>query len=332
MKREDEELRRFWFIATAVIATLFVVLAISGVRDGNRKDEPLEVVVVLKATSPQMEFWQVVRQGIEAAAREYAVDARVVGPWLEHQIDDQIRILRGVIADRPDGIVLAAADFNRLQPVVEEALAADIAIVTVDSDVDGDSALSFVGTNNVEAGRRAGEVMLRLVGQDATLAIVSHVPEAATAIEREAGTMQMVGNRPSGRTIGPLYAFNDEQTARRIVTDLVSRHEDLDGIVTLNETSTVYVARALEHIGVAGQIRVVGFDASREEIALLERQVVDALIVQKPFNMGYLSLNVLARAIRGADVEPRVDTGSEIVFRTNMYEESIQRLIFPLVQ
>lgn len=332
MNREDDRLRRIWFIATAAVAAVFVIIAITGFRDGNRRDDDLEVVVVLKATSPQMEFWQVVRQGIEAAAREYAVSASVVGPWLEHQIDDQIRILRTVIAEEPDGIVLAAADFNRLAPVVEEALARDIAIVTVDSDVDGDRALSFVGTNNVEAGRRAGEVMRGLVGPDATVAVVSHVPEAATAIEREAGAMEALANRGGGLTIGPLYAFNDEQTARRIVIELLEEHGRIDGIVALNETSTVGVARTVEDLGLAGQIRIVGFDASTEEIALLERQVVDALVVQKPFNMGYLSLDVIARAIRGDTVEPRVDTGSEIVFRTNMYEESIQRLIFPLVR
>ncbi|MEX2442159.1 MAG: substrate-binding domain-containing protein [Alkalispirochaeta sp.] len=325
--------RRVWIPLVLVIAAILAVVAIVGLRSGYGEDEPLEIYVILKATSPQMEFWQVVRQGIEAAAREHLVATTVVGPWLEHQVDDQIAIMQGVIESSPDGIVLAASDYDRLRAPVQRAIQAGIPVVTVDSDVDNDQVVSFVGTNNVEAGRRAGEEMLNLVRSDATIAIVSHVPGVATAIEREEGVRQALDTRAgSGTTLGPDYAMNDEDRAREIVERLVSPEIGVDGIIALNETSTVGVSRAIADLGLEGKVRVVGFDASTDEVSFLERGVVQALVVQKPFNMGYLSLETLARRIRGESVEERVDTGSVVVRATNMYDEDVQRLIFPLVQ
>lgn len=325
-------MRRWWIGAILAAAAALATVGLIGLRASYSSDEPIDVVVVLKATSPQMEFWQVVRQGIEAAAREYLVSTTVVGPWLEQQVDDQIAILEGVIEQRPDGIVLAASDYNRLAGPVQRAVDAGIPIVTVDSDVDSDETVSFVGTNNVEAGRRAGEAILSHLSADATIAIVSHVPGVATAIEREAGVRAVLESRPGGETLGPDYAMNDEDRARQIVRRLVSPTVAVDGIVALNETSTIGVARAVEELGLTGEVVIVGFDASTEEVSLLERGVIEALVVQKPFNMGYQSLEALAQSIRGRDVAPRVDTGNEVVTRANMYDEDIQRLIFPLVR
>ncbi len=325
-------IRRLWLPMVLLTAATLAAIAIAGLRRSYSEDEPLHIVVVLKAMSPQMEFWQVVREGIETAAHEHIVTTEVVGPWLEQHVDDQIEILNRVIADEPDGIVLAASDFNRLAHPVHSATEAGIPVVTVDSHVAEAHVVSFVGTNNVEAGRRAGEEMLSLVERDATIAIISHVPGVATAIEREAGVREALDARGAGRTVGPFYAYNDESRAREIVERLIDVEVAVDGIVALNETSTVGVGRALEGLGLRGEVMVVGFDASAEEVSLLEREVIHALVVQKPFNMGYLSLETLAAAIRGGEVDERIDTGSEVVRASNMYDERVQRLIFPLVR
>jgi ribose transport system substrate-binding protein len=321
-----------WIPLVLVVAAVLGVTAIIGLRSGYETPQPLRVMVVLKATSPQMEFWQVVRQGIEAAARNEQVVTEVVGPWFEHEIDEQIDIMNRAITQRPDGIILAASDFERLREPVAAATAAGIPVVTVDSDVDHDAIQSFVGTNNVVAGARAGEEMTRRVAPDARVAIVSHIPGVATAIEREEGAWSVLAARPHGETLGPYYALNDEVRAREIVEELVGGERPIDGIVALNETSTVGVALALEALGFGGRVVVVGFDASAEEVSLLERGMIHALVVQKPFNMGYQSLEALAAVIRGTTIPARIDTGSEVVHIDNMYTESIQRLIFPLIR
>ena len=66
-----------------------------------------------------------------------------------------------------------------------------------------------------------------------------------------------------------------------------------------------------------------------EEIQLLEEGIFDAIVIQKPFNMGYLGIETAVRAARGRDVETYVDSGSELITKENMYSEENQKLLFP---
>lgn len=324
--------RRRWVVVLVMAAAVSLLGVVGTLRLSGRTPQPLDVVVVLKATSAQMEFWEVVEQGIAVAARETQVKVRTVGPSFEHEIDEQVAIVNRAIDARPDGIVLAASDYYRLADAVARAAEAGIPVVTVDSDVNGAREASFVGTGNFEAGRRAAREMLARVGPDVRVAIVSHVPGVATAIERERGVRAVLAAESNIAPAGPFYAYNDEQRAEAIVEHLQRPGAGIGGIVTLNETSTVGVGRALEERGLVDRMVLVGFDASKEEIELLERDTLQALVVQKPFNMGYLALHAIADTIRGRSVPDNIDTGIEVVTAENMFSEPIQRLIFPIVR
>lgn len=290
------------------------------------------VVVVMKTIGPHMEFWQVVRAGIQAASAELGVNPTIVGPRWERDIDRQIEIFGNIIEQSPDAILLAAADFNRLAPLAEKAADRGITIVTLDSALNSSVPVSFVATDNVEAGLKAGREIDRLVAEGRSIAIVSHIPGAATAIDREEGVRQALAARPPTSILGTFYAQNDFDRAYEIVADLVSTFPDLTGIVALNENSTVGAGRAVRDLGVSDRIHLVGFDNSQEEIEFLEKGIVDALVVQKPFNMGYLGITTLVAAIRGQRVEPVIYTDSVLVRREEIFTEENQKLLFPLVQ
>jgi len=105
---------------------------------------------------------------------------------------------------------------------------------------------------------------------------------------------------------------------------------DIDAIAALNADSTVGVARAIEKRGLAGKIRIVGFDSTPDEIEFLERDVIDALIIQNPFSMGYLGVKYAVDTMNGKPVPKIVDTGSRVINKDNMYLPENQKLLFPL--
>jgi ribose transport system substrate-binding protein len=279
-----------------------------------------------------MEFWQIVRAGIREAATEFNVDPAIVGPRWEKDIDRQIEILSNVIAQSPDAILLAASDFNRLVPLAEEAATKGITIVTLDSALNSDVPVSFVATDNIAAGEKAGREIDDLVPQDKEIAIVSHIPEVATAIDREKGVRNALARRNPERILGTFYSQNDPDRAYEIIVDLVKSRPNLGGVVALNENSTVGVGRALRDLGVYERVSLVGFDNSKEEIQFLEEGVVRALVVQKPFNMGYLGIRTVVEALRGGKVEPVIHTDSVLVRKDEIFTEENQKLLFPLVE
>jgi ribose transport system substrate-binding protein len=323
---------RTWIVVLA--AALAVPLVIAGVRlvatiepEGGE-----DIYVVLKTTGPDMEFWQVVRAGIQAAATELDLSPRIVGPRWETEIDEQIKILSEVVDAKPRGILLAASDFNRLVPLTERAVARGIRVVTLDSGLNSGSPVSFVATDNVAAGVKAGAEIDRLAPGGRPIALISHIQGVATAMDREQGVLRALKTRGPGTVLGPFYSQNEPDRAVAIVRQLVAQHPDLGGIVAMNENSTVGAGRALRDLGVADRIPLVGFDNSREEIEFLEKGVVRALVVQRPFNMGYLGLRTVAQAIRGRRVDRVIHTDAVLVRRSDMFTEENQKLLFPLVQ
>lgn len=318
-------------LAPIIVALVLVAFGVIGLlamhspRDRNR-----EITVVLKSTNPEMEFWQIVRAGIDTAAREYNVSPSIVGPWLERDIEDQIRIFEEVIEERPDGVVLAASDYEALSPLADRARDAGIRIVTIDSGLRTDAASSFIATDNVLAGRKAGERIARLVGPTGTIALISHIREVATAIDRERGVREAFAQAAAeGEVLGTWFTDNVVERAYEHAMRLMEEEESIDGIVAMNELTTIGAARAIRDAGMAGRIRFVGFDHSSEEIALLEEGVIDALVVQKPFNMGYLGVTTLLDVLAGKRVEPEIDTGAVLVDRENLFTPENQRLLFP---
>ena len=316
-----------FFIAVPLVWLLGVWFENAFNPEGNEN-----VVVVLKTTGRHMEFWQIVRAGIQEAATEYGIEPAIVGPRLERDIERQMEILENVIEQKPDAILLAASDYNRLVSLTEEAARNGITVVTLDSAVNSDAPVSFVATDNVAAGFKAGQEIDSLVAGDEKLAIVSHIRETATAFDRENGVRNALVGRDESMILGTYYSENDHDRAYRIAEQLVNDHPDLGGIVALNENSTVGVGRALRDLGVYDRIDLVGFDNSREEIEFLEKGIVKALVVQKPFNLGYVGIRTVVEALRGGNVDPVIYTDSVLVRKDDIFTEENQKLLFPLVE
>lgn len=290
------------------------------------------VYVILKAMKQNIEFWQVVRAGISVAATEFDVQPKIVGPDMEKDVDQEIRIMAEVIQKKPDAILLAASDYNRLVPLAEKAAAEGVTIVTLDSALNSTVPVSFVATDNVAAGRKAGAEIDRIVPADKPIAIVSHIQGVATAIDREKGVrdaMQFDGRK---EPIATIYTEDDPDITYRLARKLLSDYPDLGGIVALNEVTTLGVSRALKDAGAAGRVRLVGFDNSQEEIQDLEKGVLDALVVQRPFNMGYIGIKTLVLAMRGDRVPKEILTESVLVRANDMFTPENQKLLFPLLQ
>lgn len=135
----------------------------------------------------QHEFWQTVKMGTEAAAKELGDKTSYVGPADETQIAEQIQLVENAMAQKPNGLLLAALDANALAPLVETANSRGIKVVTFDSGVNSDIPVSFVATNNRKAGAEAADALAAEVGNKGKVGIIAHVAGTSSAIERSEG-------------------------------------------------------------------------------------------------------------------------------------------------
>lgn len=291
----------------------------------EEKRTKIEVVVKKKDAS----FWSVVRLGAEAAGKEFDVDVKFDGPVNEKDIEEQIKIVDAAINEKVDAIVLAASDYTKLIDVVERADAQKIPVVIIDSELNSNKIKAFVGTDNIDAGNKLGQTLVEKLGKSCKIAVMSFIKGAATSDQREQGVFQEINKYPDIKVISTLYSNSDENIAYELTKKLIKENPDLDAIVCTNAYGTVGTARAVEEEGKAGKIKIIGFDSTPEEISFVEKGVIDALVVQNPFNMGYLGVKYALDSIKKKAVPKSYNTGSTYIDKNNMYLPENEKLVFP---
>lgn len=293
------------------------------------------VVLIVKTVDFSISFWKALKDGADLAAQDLGLDLVIRGPADEADVEGQIGMVEAAIAEKPGAIVLAAADYLRLIPSVLRARAAGIPVVTVDSFISTDDANTKIGTDNLVVGRTCAQALLRALASDGQpsgglVAVLSYIRDSSSARDRERGLLEELGDQVT--LLPTLYGGADAEVSYRQTRDLLKAYPDLKGLVALNEPTTLGVSRALKESGRAGSVALVGVDQSFPLLKRLEDGTIRDLVVQQPFNMGYLGLKAAKTLIRGGTVEPSVDTGSVDIDRQTLFLPRNQELLFPVTE
>lgn len=292
------------------------------------KKKNLDIIMIPKVSDEKNDFWMTMIAGAESAAKEYEVNLKIKSPDSESNYNMQERLILDAINEKPDVIVISPIDYYELTDTIKKVKENKITLILLDSNINEDLSDCFIETNNYEAGKILGEYVNGLVNEDSNIAIVSHVKGTSTAVEREEGVRDGIDN--SQDLISKVvYSDSDYQKAYNLTKDLVQNDRSIDIIVGLNLYSTVGVARAIEELGLQETIRVVGFDNDEEGIGYLENGTIQALLIQRPFNMGYLGIEKAVSLYKKKHVERKIDSGSKLITQYNIYDEENEKLLFP---
>jgi ribose transport system substrate-binding protein len=269
---------------------------------GQPGSKALRIAVIPKGTTHV--FWKSVERGARRAGEQLGVDILWKGPAVENDRAGQIQLTQDFLTQAVDGLVLAPLDHKALVAPVRQAAERGIPVVIFDSSLDGkpgDDFAAFVATDNLAAGRMAGEELARLLGGRGKVVLLRYQVGSASTEARERGFLAAVGacegltvtseNRYAGATAGE---------AKTQALNLLDALRDADGIFCPNESSTQGMLLALRQEGLAGHKRFVGFDASPPLVEALRRGEIDALVVQDPETMGAKAVELVVQAARGA--------------------------------
>src|ERR1700722_7614740 len=135
----------------AVLSKLATALASLLLLSSCHTSQKKRIAVVPKATSHI--FWLTVRSGAEAAGQKFGVDVIWNGPPQETEYDRQMQIVDSMIAQHVDGLAVAAAERNALNRSLDRAAGLGIPVTVFDSGVDSTNYMTFLATDNHEAGR-----------------------------------------------------------------------------------------------------------------------------------------------------------------------------------
>ena len=297
--------------------------------------KPLTIAVIPKGTTH--EFWKSIHAGAIQATQELAQQGDTVsiiwkGPLREDDREQQVQVVEGFLSQGVQGIVLAPLDSRALVRPVEEAKGAGIPTVIIDSGLQSDVMVSFVATDNRKGGALAAKRLGEVLGGKGKVLLLRYQEGSASTQEREAGFLETIRATYPGIQVvsSDQYAGPTRETAKRASENLLNRYgNQLQGIFTPNESSTIGMLLALQDVGSAGKIKLVGFDASQILIDALRSGQLDGIVVQNPMRMGYLGVKTMVDHLRGKQVDPRIDTGVMVVTPANLDTPEVKDLVNP---
>ena len=320
-----------------ILLLLFALSMIASCTNGpaSNPKKKLTIAVIPKGTTH--EFWKSIHAGSIKAAEELTAqgtDVEVIwkGPLREDDREQQIQVVEGFAAQGVSGIVLAPLDNRALVRPVEDAKRANVPTVIIDSGLESDQFVSFVATDNRKGGMLAADRMGQLLNGKGKVLVLRYAEGSASTTEREEGFISEIKAKfPDIELVSTnQYAGATRDTAKRASENLLQTFGDVvQGIFTPNESSTAGMLLALEDIGKAGKVFFVGFDTSQRFIDAINADQLHGIVVQNPFNMGYLGVRTMVDSLMGKPVEKKIDTGVMLVTKENLQSPEVNALLHP---
>ena len=313
---------------------ILIVALVTMAGCGDSAPARTTIAVIPKGTSHA--FWQSVHAGARRAAKELDVDIVWRGPLREDDRDSQVTEVENAVARRVNGIALAPLDEAALVAPVESATRAGVPVVIFDSGLKGGNIVSFVATDNDKGGELAGEHLVKVLGGKGKVILMRYAEGHDSTRRREDGFLRALAPHKGIEILSSnQYVGADVEGAYKRAEALLTRFKSadgtlgVDGVFAPNESSAFAVMRVLQDSGWTGKVKFIGFDASDGLLAGLRGGAIEALVVQDPVRMGYLSVVSMVKHLRGEKVESRIDTGVHLVTRDALERPDIKQLVQP---
>ena len=280
-------------------------------------------VIVPKAMNNP--FFDFARDGCQKRAKELGnIECIYKGP-VEHEPATQAQIIQDFITQKVDGLAISVADVAAMTRSIDAATAAGIPVITFDADAPGAKRIAYIGTNNKEFGLALGKQLLKLRPEGGKYAMISGGPGAENLAERVNGVREALkGSKWSEVAGSPSFCNDDPALGVQQMTDLRTATPDLAAIIPVGgwpmfapEGFKAFASRSKKDID-AGKFTLVVADTLRMQLELLNDGYANALVGQRPFEMGEKAMDALLAIKKGEKVPAIIHTGLDIVTKDNV--------------
>jgi len=284
--------------------------------------------VIPKATSHL--FFVSVHAGVEQAAHDLHVNVLWNGPADETDHTRQIEIVDSMITRRVDALAISATDERALVAPLQRAIRAGIPVTVFDSAVNLDGYVSFIATDNYGAGCTAARKLVALIDGKGTVGMVMQKPGGTSTELRERGFADTIGKEfPAVRIVARQYGMADPARSRPAAENILAAHPDLGGIFASSEASSIGSILAIRSRNLSGKIKLVTFDFSDTHIEALKDGVIDVMLVQDPFRIGYEAVKSLAEKLNGVTPPKHLELLARVIVRADLDKPDVRALLSP---
>ena len=322
-------MRRRWLVGTVALALLLAACGGNDEGGGGAGGAEQQYSLTLIQGVKGDQFYVTMQCGAQEAAAAAGATLEVTAPD-EFDASLQTPVVNAVVAKKPDAILVAPTDTQAMIPPLTQAKAAGIKLVFVDTTTENGAELaeSEIASDNEEGGREAARTLAELTGGKGSVLVINVKPGISTTDARAKGFEEEIKKTPGLKYIGQEYSNDKADVAAAKTTAALAANPDLVGIFGTNLFSAEGAATGLRSAGATEKVKIVGFDAGPKQVEDLEQGIVQALIAQKPADIGKAGVEQAIAALKGEPVQKKIGTGFVVVTKENMNDADVKPFLY----
>jgi simple sugar transport system substrate-binding protein len=300
-------------LAAAVVLPM-TLTACSGSEGTPNSPNVLKVGLITKFP---VDFYDIMVDAVKDYDAKHA-DVEVIYGQGKSGTDDegQIAIIENMIVQQVKAIAVTPTSPN-VKTALDKAVAAGIKVILVDNDIPGWSGKSsLVATDNLAGGKLAGAWLAEKVPAGSKIGVLQGRLGNPSLDDRVKGFKEALGSKAT--VVAEPATDCDQTKGLNAAQDLLTANPDVVAIYGACGPPIIGALQAIKAAGKQpGQLVVVGFDASPDEVAAIKAGDQTASVAQFPAKMGLMGIEAAVAAARGETVQPVIDTGTEMVTKEN---------------
>lgn len=311
-------------INVITIGVILCLIMISGCRDSEVIDEgkPTVAIVLKTLNNP---FFIDIQLGAEEEAKKHNVNLLVQAAEREIDVEKQMQIIENLIQRKVDVICLAAAGSKEIIPAIVKANKAGIFVIAIDTRVDekflkqsGGKISAFIGSDNFEGGRIAGEFIAEQLYGSGNMAILEGVPGHETGDARLTGFHSAIRNYQGIKVLASQTANFERDQGFNVFQNILQANPNIEAVFACNDMMALGAIEAISAAGKTGDIIVVGFDAIQDSRRAIREGTMAGSIAQYPKEMGRAAIEYALKAINGESIPKEIPIKIELITKEKL--------------
>jgi ribose transport system substrate-binding protein len=277
--------------ALSVAAVALAVAIAAGPASAQDKKEMAFVV------NGASDFWKLAEAGVKKAQGELPnYDLQFKYPEQAAAAVQQ-RLMDDLVAAGVDAIMVSAVDPKTSTEALNR-VGGQVPLFTTDSDAPDSNRIAYIGSSNTDAGKQAGELMLKAMPDGGKCMGFVGLPGADNARERIEGVRAAI--QGSKVELVDVRGDDIDQTrAKRNVEDTLAANPDIDCMVGFYSYNTPRIYEVLKEAGRLGEITIIGFDEDPITLGGVREGTIVGTVVQQPYEWGYQGMLLMAKYLEG---------------------------------
>jgi ribose transport system substrate-binding protein len=277
-----------------LLVTAAAVALLSGIAGSSQSADKKTLAFIVNGAS---DFWKAAEAGVKKAQGELPNYNLVFKYPEQSSAAIQTRMMDDLLAAGVSGIMVSAVDPKTMGDALNR-VGGQTVLFTTDSDAPNSKRIAYIGSSNVDAGKQAGQLMLKAMPNGAKCMGFVGLPGADNARERIEGVKETI--KGSKIELVDVRGDDIDQTrAKRNVEDTLTARPEINCMVGFYSYNTPRIYEALKEAGKIGKVTIIGFDEDAITLGGVKEGTIVGTVVQQPYEWGYKGMKDMAKYIEG---------------------------------